>query len=1362
MSTVRVLLPGIMFKLQVSADQELELRLLTVHFPVSATARLSQSGSPEAGVDSAEEPITSPHFAELGPSPEWELGNRSAIMGEEDKDGAESRKEQCRWRLERLLGSNGAGFEVETPRAADSIRTEDFATLFQQMMVNPLTQQDLGYRGTTGKECLMNYKEQTLGGDMLQVLYNQSKHVGPSYSPLTLMGDDSHPSGGIHPIRTEVSKILSDKVERHHLAANANEPPHAKGNDCMTNPKYPAPKFICLVESGEHAGALKDHDQNSEMDITSEKDSPGTTYKVSACHGLTPFSDVTFDLSNNHTHRSKSPLRGADITQCTLHRHRLLDGVSEDTRDPLPVGRLRCNSSSFVSNSVVSPAVTSKTAFELGPPRSCSRVVRTESQCRLSTTGAQEERGHEGQGVPYATPRVRCLAGVPVPSFDTVTIDSDLDSVQTDQVCEHLHSALTSSAAWCIRVGELSCDQSHLDSYILGQRPRPGGVPESSGEVSCRTRLTRKSHPTRRGSLRTRGISACIPLSGDNEDSVNIGTEEGGHSTWHVSPEQSSGEPGTQSCVPLRRQAKQDVGEHFSRVADGWLEGAGLDSLPLEGDLCALRRDCSRVEERLEQKRAQLRETELSLSVLLKKKEHALQELRCVQAAVEQAEREAWDLEASLSERRRQAEVASRWQRCSPQLQTGCVQESPGWEEELPAVEKMQAVASSALEREEAERQLHRAKAELFATQRRARDQVEALQERLEELQQELDLHVESEQALRERCSCLEEQLRGTSTQQEGQENQPVPGSSEQTLEARLQGLQLALEEKAGWAEALECVVTQKELQLMGAKAEIRTMREEQSAKLREMREQAQREKEQKLELLKSEQASIREQEIQQAQRQAEEAQLKTLREQALTHHQHMEATHGCMQLKDEELKKLVAAQEQRVEELQMEAREMLQQAIEQEQKKWETEKEEIQRQHDLEKEQGQQAVERAKEEAEREQRNVLSQQKQIMQLQRDIKELEAEGWRLRREQASALTELRRTFMEEQQAELQRLSRHAEKERHKEVRQLQKALDRAKVDASGLQGVLLECKQTQEEDAAKVEQQHKEWALALGVECQRLQEVFGPAEGAVNLQSSPTVAQAVQTVQALGDQLRAHISHLRQELDSQREATQRLMQDKERELQRQRDLLAVEKEQTLTSLRQHLIQEHMEELSSLKRNWLRNSSHGEAGGLITSLRRQLQDKDEELREVQRNMGHWKEQTTARLARKFEEEMMAELERRVPRTNMDKYTQLQRWDDEMQKGPAGLLSASSPSLLFSDPCSVPIAPGLGSLKLLKHLRVRVRQLRSESWAHTSTPVQRATAGDLAGSYLETVCTLRLTTAIAAPLSAVVSPDSDLQL
>ena len=45
-----------------------------------------------------------------------------------------------------------------------------------------------------------------------------------------------------------------------------------------------------------------------------------------------------------------------------------------------------------------------------------------------------------------------------------------------------------------------------------------------------------------------------------------------------------------------------------------------------------------------------------------------------------------------------------------------------------------------------------------------------------------------------------------------------------------------------------------------------------------------------------------------------------------------------------------------------------------------------------------------------------------------------------------------------------------------------------------------------------------------------------------------------------------------------------------------------------------------------------------------SLRRQLQAKDQELREVQRNMGQWKEQTSVRLARRFEQELTSELER----------------------------------------------------------------------------------------------------------------------
>lgn len=50
------------------------------------------------------------------------------------------------------------------------------------------------------------------------------------------------------------------------------------------------------------------------------------------------------------------------------------------------------------------------------------------------------------------------------------------------------------------------------------------------------------------------------------------------------------------------------------------------------------------------------------------------------------------------------------------------------------------------------------------------------------------------------------------------------------------------------------------------------------------------------------------------------------------------------------------------------------------------------------------------------------------------------------------------------------------------------------------------------------------------------------------------------------------------------------------------------------------------------------------GGAAASLRKQLKAKDMELRQVQRRMAQWKEQTAARLACKFEEELTSELER----------------------------------------------------------------------------------------------------------------------
>lgn len=89
------------------------------------------------------------------------------------------------------------------------------------------------------------------------------------------------------------------------------------------------------------------------------------------------------------------------------------------------------------------------------------------------------------------------------------------------------------------------------------------------------------------------------------------------------------------------------------------------------------------------------------------------------------------------------------------------------------------------------------------------------------------------------------------------------------------------------------------------------------------------------------------------------------------------------------------------------------------------------------------------------------------------------------------------------------------------------------------------------------------------------------------------------------------------------------------------------------------LQEHIEELSNMK--WAHLDDGGAEGGAAASLRKQLQDRDVELRQVQRRMAQWKEQTAARLALKLQEELTSELERYVTqRTPVIFHNITQKW------------------------------------------------------------------------------------------------------
>ncbi|XP_031659913.1 trichohyalin isoform X2 [Oncorhynchus kisutch] len=993
-------------------------------------------------------------------------------------------------------------------------------------------------------------------------------------------------------------------------------------------------------------------------------------------------------------------------------------------------------------------------------PASTSSVrtgVLIEACSSLEPEGTKENRHHA------ARTTTRHLAGVPVWNFDTVTIDSDLDSVRTEKVWQHVHSrpGYLSAIQSVSRVDGLDTDQSDYDTPTLEPRNlkfTPALI-ASNGNVTSDSLPLRKAHKSRRDTHR-------CGLSVDNDDED---TDEG-CVRWRRRrrPDKDTDE----GCVRWRRRRPdKDTGGHVCTRPGGRLEEVRSDCLQMEEELATLRQDCEKEEKRLRMKRAQLCETELSLTDLLQKRKHAMREWEQLRAGAEQMEREGRSLEASLRDSKAEADSTSSQLRRLQRQRDSCLQEVRDLKEELAALckhrtalmdgtcmdRRVTSVSMSVLEREELDRQLNSAKTELFSEQRCSRLKLDSMEEKLDEAHEELQRVTEEEKLLRDRCACLEEKHR-------------LKQEEEEAVEVQVCELQKELGESES---RVERIVAQKELQLLGfqeersalqaerdgLQGELRSLRKLHSISLRETQEQALTQTQRELEQLKKELALSHEKHIQQAHIQAEEEKTVSLREQALSHTQHIESIQSCIQMKEKEwwklreaLKEQKEVMRRREEELCAEAQEMMHGTIERERKKWAAEKEAaLQLQCGILEEQGREALERMRGETEREKRNALALQSKVVELRTKVQELESEGLVQQSEQASALAAMRRSLREKHQVELQRLRRHMEQEGERESLRLEKVVQQAEDEGGRLQVLLGEREHIYKQATARLEQQHRHWAQEMGAECQHLQHLLehsGAVGSSLQLPHSPTVAQAVQTLQALREQLQQSISQLQQELDLQRRSTQQLSRDKEREFHIQREQMETERQQALDSLKETLIQEHIEELSDLQQAQVREEGD-ETGGLAASLRRQLQAKDQELRRVQRSMGQWKEQTTARLARKFEEELTAELERKAPKAQEEKQRKLEKLEGEMRRitgectDSGAQQSASSPSLHIGEAPTSPGSSDLASFKLLRHLQSRVKQLRAENQAHACSPSQlgRTPLGrapmELAGSYLETI-------------------------
>ncbi|XP_027133479.1 trichohyalin isoform X3 [Larimichthys crocea] len=904
------------------------------------------------------------------------------------------------------------------------------------------------------------------------------------------------------------------------------------------------------------------------------------------------------------------------------------------------------------------------------------------------------------------SPKARCLAGVPVWSFDTVSIDSDLDSVCTEQVRKHIHT----------RPGWHSLIQSvtDMDDYCTNQSDydtptQEESEPQStSGQKSSSANVQNRSPSVRKAQRSKRETSRFASSSVDNDKDTD---EEINH--W------------SRRCRPERTSEK---------MQSDWAK--------MKERLCTLRQKCEKEEETLQLKRTQLKDAELSLSELQQRRKHALQELE--RLSVETAKMET---------ERRTVRDSRTWKdsiSCQvPELQKQrepCILEIRDVEEDLATLSRCKqtvkdgaftpGVIMSALEREEMDRQLDGAKTELFAEQRRARERLESMQEKLEETRDELQRVTDSESLLRSRCVCLEEKQRQKKDQMEA-------------IEFQVGKLQDELGEYKIRVGTLEKMLAQKELQLLdlqetratlqaerdGLRGELQHLKTQHCSALKEAQKQAKR-MEAALKQQKKDLTLTHEQKIQKVNKQAEEEKTNALKEQALCLTQHIESLKSSIQLKEEEARKLRDSLEQqkeeakqREEELRAEASEKVHKAIEEERRKSEAQKVKAVQVHcGILEEQNRKSLESMRSETQREKNKATALQHKVVELQTRVQELESESSAQQREHDSLLAVICKSLKEEHQAELQKLQRQMAQESQRAAMRLERTAQLAEGEAGRLQVMLEERESSHNQITAELDQQLRQWAHELGAECQH----HGAKQSRVQLPPSLTAAETLANLRTLREQLMHLISHLQQELDSQKQTIDQLRKDKERELSIQRQQLRTERDQALDSLKERLIQEHIEELSSL--NWAHMCDGGAeggggGGGVAASLRKQLKAKDLQLRQVQRSMGQWKEQTAARLACKFEEELTAELERKTSKTQEPGRTE----GEMMLSAKEAQNSVCSPSLLVAASHS---PSDVASFKLLRYLQSKVKQLRVENQGNTWNPSNTAHL-DLSGSYLTTM-------------------------
>ncbi|KAJ6656639.1 hypothetical protein lerEdw1_003526 [Lerista edwardsae] len=715
------------------------------------------------------------------------------------------------------------------------------------------------------------------------------------------------------------------------------------------------------------------------------------------------------------------------------------------------------------------------------------------------------------------------VAGIPVKSFDDVTIDSDLDSVRTESVRGHFSRAL-------------GCQQA--------------------------SSRTRKLSSPQRDLLRDLGSS-------------DAGTDE---------EEEHDG------LVKFWRRSRPKKWTRSRGADPGW-KGTTKGAIRICKDL-----DVG--EETLSRKKAQIHEAGVSLCSLLQQKEHVAVELKVLQGALEESQEEARRLERHLEETRKQVEEGRADLLLLEYERDARLRELPRAEEEL-SMRRRQCSRYGVLQ----------AEVSRLATEREAlKTQVRHLEVNLSSLKLQLRMCQAEQETAEARTAQLKEVAQVASE-----------------LDGRIQGLELRI-------SALQKALSEKELEL---------------SRLRKTNSALEAEKEAQAaaaEGLKQEH-SRQLQELQQRKVAESTAQAKAdaLQEQAATYQKDIEDLCKTIQAQDAELAWQKQIMQQQEQDLKRESEEMVQNSLLQEKRNWEEEtRAALQAQREALEKQHLRGQAELQDTVEKERKSGLALQEKMAALSKMNHDLESQIRSHLREKQAAMEELRVQLQEEKAEGLRRLREELEQERTREREEMRTRLQQVEEDLRDLQARQSETAVRGQESQAHLEQADRTLAREAALVCQRLQDLLPKKAGVPShswtLHGSPGLlssSRAVQALQDVSEEVQHYLLDLKQEMESQKSHVLQVEAEKELELRRLQEQLRQNSQSAVEALKERLVQEHMKDIATLQRN--------HATGDL-ALHQQLQEKDCELRAIRGNMAHWKEETARKLAHKFKEELDAELEK----------------------------------------------------------------------------------------------------------------------